>query len=469
MSLELNPKINHKQSSDTPIISSTQIALLVSLGFHLLLYKYGFPTLLVQTKNISGQETVATIELNAFEQARLPDLDSEFAIPEFNNTPLDGAAPPLALPTYINPDIGDLADLPTIPVPLLPNFDNLPSYSTDISLPPIGDLSSLPVPPPLEDLDLESLPEPPITPVEEIPEEPEPLPEENPIATKAPVNSTEKPEEEKVTPEEIVAVREQKLQGNLQDVSKSLQKQDRGNSDEDARKNYVAWINRIKEIKPDAIIIEGIYPKDACIRRLEGTSVYGVVVDSNNQIVSSELLKSAAYPVFNQQAIKDIEKYSFGNQTQETKPYQVTVDYKYNAEICPSLTLPSLNKQSPTTTPKPETPPPIPTESETEIPENVTPTETEIPENITPTETEVPENVTPTELETPQPDSLRERLQNTPLPDDDTIRERLRNNPISDEQSSSSNDSLRERLQNTPLPDNDSLRERLRNNPLPEN
>lgn len=466
MSWELNPKLSQKQSSDTPIISSTQIALLVSLGFHLLLYKYGFPNLLFTTKNLSGSPTVSTIELNSVEQARLPDLDPELVIPEFNNTPLDGAVPPIALPAYIDPEMGDLTDLPTIPVPLLPNFDNLPSYSSDISLPPIGDLSSLPVPPPLENLD--SLAEPPLTPVTELPEEPEPLQEETPVATKTPVTSTEKPEEEKPTPEAIAAVREQKLQGNLQDISSSLQKQNLGNTDEDARKNYVDWISRIQEIKPEVIAFEGVYPKDACIRRLEGTSVYGVVVDSSNQIISSELLKSAAYPVFNQQAIKDIEKYDFGNQTQETKPYQVTVDYKYDADICPSLTLPSLRKENETTTPKLETPPPIPTESETEseseVPENLTPKETEAPETVIPTESETPETVTPTD------DSLRERLQNTPLPDDETIRERLQNSPLSGEQSSStSDDSLRERLQNTPLPDDDAIRERLQNTPLPEN
>ncbi|MGK7894556.1 MAG: energy transducer TonB [Xenococcus sp. (in: cyanobacteria)] len=444
MSLELNPKLNHKQSPETPIISSTQIALLISLGFHLLLYKYGFPNLFFPTKNISGQKTVTTIELSPAEQARLPELDSEFVIPEFNNTPLDGAVPPLALPAYINPEIGDLTDLPAIPVPLLPDFTNLPSYSTDISLPPIGDLSSLPVPPPLEDLD--SLLEPPLTPIEELPEEPELLPEEIPVATKTPITPTEKPEEEKPTPEEIAAVRQQKLQGDLQDITNSLQKQDVDTTDEDARENYVAWISRIKEIKPEALLIEGLYPRDACIRRLEGTSVYGVVVDSNNQIVSSQLLKAAAYPVFDQQAIKDLEKYDFGNQTQQTKPYQVTVEYKYNAEICPSLTLPSLRKENQTTTPKPETPPPTPLESEPEVPENVTPTELENPESVSPN------------------DSLRERLQNNPLPDDDTIRERLRNTPLPQEQSSSSSDdSLRDRLQNTPLPNNDDIRERLRN------
>ena len=118
MSSELNSKLNRDQSSQSPVINSTQVALLISLGFHLLLYKYGFPNLFVQKNNIiSSKETVTTIELTPLEQARLPDLDPEFSIPEFNNTPLDGDVPPLALPTYITPDIGNLADLPTIPVP----------------------------------------------------------------------------------------------------------------------------------------------------------------------------------------------------------------------------------------------------------------------------------------------------------------------------------------------------------------
>ena len=454
MSSELNPKLDRKQSSDTPIISSTQIALLASLGVHLLLYKYGFSTLLVQTKNISGQQTVATIELNAFEQARLPDLDPEFIIPEFNNTPLDGAAPPLALPTYINPDIGDLTNLPKIPVPLLPDFDSLPSYSNDIALPPIGDLSSLPIPPPLEDLDLESLPEPPLTTLEELPEELEPS-----VATKTPVTSPEKSAEEKAALEQIAAVRQQKLQGNFRDVSNSLKKQDVGNTDEEARKNYVAWIIKVKEVEPDAIVIEGVYPRVACIRRLEGTIVYGVVVDSSNQIVSLDLLKSADYTVFNQKAPQELQGYDFGNRTENTKPYQVTVNYKYNAEICPSLTVPSLRKENDSETPQTETPEPSPLKP-------VTP-EPKPPKPVTPPKHEAPKRVIPV-------DSLKERLRNIPLPDDDVIRERLRNTPLPSKKSSSNpdssstpDDSLRDRLQNTPLPDNDVIRERLRTAPSP--
>ncbi|ELS04908.1 Gram-negative bacterial tonB protein [Xenococcus sp. PCC 7305] len=457
MSSELNLKINHQESAKKPIISSTHIALLVSLGLHLLLYKYGFPALFVQTQNVSGRQTVETIELNPFEQARLPDLESNFAIPEFNNTPLDGTVPPLALPTYLNPEIGDLTDLPAIPVPLLPNFDDFPAYSSDIALPPIGELSDLPVPPTLEDLD--SLVESPVTAVEDLPEEPELLPEEpeTAIATKTPVEEPEEPEAEKPTPEEIAAVRQQKLQGDLSEVSNSLQKQNLGNSDDDARKNYVAWISRIEEIKPEEITFEGVYPKDACIRRLEGASVYGVVVDSSNQIVDAELLKSATYPVFNQQAIKDLEKYDFGNETQDTKPYQVTVDYKYNAEICPSLTLPSLRKENDATaTPETETPETVPVEPESAVPEIETPTEAESTET---------ETVAPQEAETLDSETSPEEedLQPEDLSPDDSLRERLRNNPLPDD------DSLRERLQNTTLPDNDAIRERLRKTPLPEN
>ena len=472
MSQEIHSKLNQKKTFNLLTLSSTQIALLTSLGLHFLLYKYGFPALLIQTNNISRQQTVSTIELSPFEQARLPDLDPEFAIPEFNNTPLDGAVPPLALPTYKDPELGDLTNLPPIPVPLLPDFSNLPSYSTDISLPPIGNLSYLPAPPSIEDLDLASLPEPPLTSVEELPETPETLPEEpeTPVATNSPVTSPAKPEVEKPTPEQIAAVRQQKLQGTVSDISKSLQKQDVGNSDEDARKNYVSWISRIKEIEPEAIVLAGVYPKDACIRKLEGTSVYGVVVDSEHQIVSSELLKGASYPIFNQQAIKDIAAYDFSNETknletQDHKPYQVTVDYKYNAEICPSLTLPSLSQEDETETSQSEIPESTFTEPESDVP----PTET-----VTPTEPETLKPATNLKLETPESssadDSLKEKLQNIPLPDDNTIRERLRQTLLPEQQSSSSssNDSLRERLQHTPLPDNDTIRERLRSSPSPE-
>ena len=382
-------------------LNASQIAILLSLGLHLLVYKYGFPTLLIKEEPRNRDRTVSTIELSPLEQARLPSLEPEWEIPTFNNTPLDEAAPPFALP--LPPNFDPSASLPPIPVPPI---------SSDIELPPLGitDLADLPLPPPLEDLDSLVPPDAPLTTPEE-PSLPPPEPEEEPsLPPPEPTTppAIEETEEDRPTPEQIAAVRQQKLQGNLRDLSLSLRKQDLATSDEEARKNYVSWLSKIEDVEPETLEITGVYPKDACIRRLEGTSVYGVVVDADNTVVALEPIKGAKYPIFNERASQDIQQHEFANETPEVTPYRVTVNYKYDAEICPSLTLPSLRKQTPT---------------ENETAPSPTP-ETQ----QTPTENETAPSPTP---ETDRP-SLRERLGNTPLPDDDSIRERLRNNPLPD-------------------------------------
>ena len=393
--------------SSNKLLNGTQIAFAISIMLHLLIYKYGFPQLKFHNKKTFVESTVATIELSPFEASRLPNLESQWEIPDFNNSSLDGIASPFAFPSYITP--GDLSNLPPVPIPFPPNF-NLPPFplfppiSTDIELPPIGDFSALPLPPPLEDIESPTSPTP--TPATEITTPPEKPP--------AP------PVENKPTPEQIAAVRQQKLQGNIRDISSGLKKQEVGTTDEDARKNYLAWLTKVESIEPEAIEIEGIYPRDACIRRLEGNSVYGVVIDGDNTIVAMELIKSADYPIFNQQANQDIRNNNFENDTKQPKPYRVTVNYQYNAEICPSLTLPSLRKK--TETPTPETKPnpaPAPETKPTAAPETKP---TAAPETK-------PVPTPETKEETPLP-SLRERLQNTPLLDNDSIRERLRNNPL---------------------------------------
>lgn len=399
MPYELETK-NHK------FLNASQIAILLSLGLHLLIYKYGFPTLLIKEEVSNPERMVSTIELNPLEQTRLPNLEPEWEIPTFDNTPLDEAAPPFALP--LPPNFDPSADLPPIPVP----------PSSNIELPPLGitDLADLPLPPPLEDLDSLTPPNAPVTIPEETIENPPPPEEEPSIPPPQPETPTtaEEPSEKKLTPEQIAAVRQQKLRGNINDLSLSLQKQDVATTDEEARKNYVNWLSKIEDVEPETLKITGIYPKDACIRKLEGTSVYGVVVDADNTVVALELIKGAEYPIFNERASKDIQEHDFTNETPEVTPYQVTVDYKYDEEICPSLTLPSLRKQ--------EEPIPVPQEETEETPAP----ETEAEE--TPETEETPAS-TP-EAERP---SLRERLRNTPLPSDDNIRERLRNNPLPEE------------------------------------
>ncbi len=408
-------KLDTSESSNK-LLNGTQIAFAISIILHLLMYKYGFPQLKFHNKKTFVESTVATIELNPFEVARLPNLEPKLEIPDFNYSSLDGTPSPFAFPSYITP--GDLSNLPPIPIPFPPNFNLFPPISTDIKLPPIGDFSALPLPPPLEDIESSTSPTP--TPTPEIA-----TPPENPPAP---------PAGNKPTPEQIAAVRQQKLQSNIRDISASLKEQEVATTNEDARKNYLAWLTRVKSVEPEAIEIEGIYPRDACIRRLEGKSVYGVVVDGDNTVVAIELIKSADYPIFNQQANKDIRNNNFENDTKQPKPYKVTVNYQYNTEICPSLTLPSLRKktESPKPTSTPETrPTSTPETRPTSTPETRPTSTPETRPTSTPETrpTSTPETRPVPKKQTPLP-SLRERLQNTPLLDDDSIKERLQNTPL---------------------------------------
>ncbi|WP_171815458.1 energy transducer TonB [Stanieria cyanosphaera] len=301
------------------------------------------------------------IELTPEEEARLPNLNLELDVPEFNTTPLDNGVQSFALPPSIGPNGNLYPDLVPIPLPPPPNF-NLPPLpplpplpSTDIKLPPIGDFSSLPLPPPLPPLESDSQTNPAIKPPATIQAPPEKLPEAQKPEVNPPQPQPKPPEKPATQPnsQQIAAQRQQRLNKNVRDLSSSLQKKEGGSTDEDARKNYVAWLNQIKTVNPEIMVIEGTYPRDACIRRLEGTSVYGVVVDASGQVLALELIKGSEYPIFNEQASQALSDRKFNNQTNQPKPYQVTVNYQYDAEICPSLTLPSLRKEQET---KPETP-----------------------------------------------------------------------------------------------------------------
>ena len=331
-------------------INPTLLTLLLSIVLHLLVYKFGFPSLKLNTD--PGKREVSIIELTPAQQSRLPNLYPQLDIPEVLNSPvdkpLDRAAPPFALPRSLTPGLGDVPNLPPVNIPPPPNF-NIPPLSpppvTNIKLPPIGDLSSLPLPSGIDSLDFDIKPpetETPTTP-------PPPKSEQSKLpppsqAENKPEDKPKEPPQPQPSPQEIAAIRQQNLQKEVRHLSSNLQKREAGTSDEDARKNYIAWLSEVKEIKPKAIKIEGTYPRDACIRRLEGTSVYGVVVDKTGKVVALDLIKGDKYPIFNERASQDISSKKFNNDTEKPKPYQVTVDYKYDAEICPSLTLPSLRR-----------------------------------------------------------------------------------------------------------------------------
>ena len=440
-------------SQSGKLISPAQLCLLLSVGIHLLILRFGIPT--IRFNNDSGRREVSVIELNEAQQSRLPDLYPQLSTPDtpnLENLPepdFDVPTAPFAIPPGLIPGVGDSTNLPPLIIPPPPQF-NLPDFPpiTDKTLPPVGDLSELPLPPEInpEDFKVDPIKLPPnAAKVPDKPAEPAnpndvikpPSPTATPDkpATTKPENKPDKPE----TPQQIAARKVVESQQRITKLSQSLKKNDTGTTDEDARKNYIVWLAKVKDVEPKQIEIDGAYPRDACIRRLKGSSVFGVVVNGKGEVVALDLIKGAKYPVFNQQASKDLSALVIENKTEKPKPYQVKVNYEYDAEICPSLTLPSIRRAeqkqqqikpepepapAPTPTSKPEPEPasaPAPTPKPEPEPAPKPQPEPEPTPEPAPAPTPKPEpepapKPAPEPAPKPQP-SLRDRLRDVPLPD----------------------------------------------------
>ena len=455
-------------------ISPTQLCLLLSVALHLLVLRFGLPT--IRSNNDSGRREVSIIELNPEQQSRLPDLSPQLDtpdIPNISNLPEpDSSEPvaPFAIPPSLIPGVGDNSNLPALTIPPPPEFDLPPlPPQTDITLPPIGDISALPLPPQIDPSDFKA------DPIELPPNtgKTPPPPSDSTTERQAPQPTTTtkpKPEETKpepqprLTPEQIAAKKLADSQERIRNLRASLTETKAGTTDEDARKNYVAWLAKVEEIEPDKIEIEGTYPRDACIRRLEGTSVFGVVTNEQGQIVALDLIKGAKYALFNQQASQELGDRTLDNPTDKPKPYQVTVNYKYDAEICPSLTLPSIrNQQQPQSKPQPQPAPEAETTPEPQpepqpAPEaETTPALEPAPEAETTPEPQPEPQPAPEAETTPEP-----QPEPQPKPEAETTPE-----PQPEPQPKpEAQPSLRDRLRDVPLPDLDPAK--FKGIPLPD-
>ncbi len=361
-------------NQSSKLINPAQLCLLLSLALHLLVLKFGLPSL--KFNNDPGKRKVSVIELSPEQQARLPNLSPQLNIsntPNINNLPpIDNSEPaaPFAIPRSLFPGLGDPSNLPPVAIPPPPNFDNLPPLPpiTDITLPPIGDLSKLPLPPKIEPGDFKVDPskvssanptKKPVPPSK--PENAQQQAQKSPQTVSKPEPKPQEKPKPKPTPKQVAAKKVGNSQKRIANLTQSLTKDEEGTTDEDAQKNYIAWLAKVNEVKPDEIEVKGIYPRDACIRRLKGTSVFGVVVNAKGEIVDLDLIKGAKYPIFNEQGGEDLSQLVLENKTKKPKPYQVTLNYEYDPEICPSLTLPSIRTEekqkaapAPEPTPDPE-------------------------------------------------------------------------------------------------------------------
>ncbi|NCO76674.1 MAG: TonB family protein [Cyanobacteria bacterium] len=382
---------NILSSQANKIIKEINWPLLGSITAHGLFFTLIFPQWNHQSKsdnNTNNFGSTSVVQLNSIEQTRLPNLNPQNS---FNWDTIN----PLPTTSQQLPSLNEI-NIPPIPTDNSgfppPNFDssvfmNLPSppslppvsfspspYSSSSNYPPVdysynppsnSTSSYLPPPPPLN---------------------------QNTIATSPPnidfntpvngrvIDVTADPQEEvnQEIRQKIFANSEMQITANPRDIingrinqtytqtdsngnitiippseakfrnniAAAIQQQSENTSDEDARKNYVAWAKEVQTVTPKQLSFAGIYPKDACIGKLEGTATYGVTVNSTGNVVNTQLIKSSGYPLFNNQALRQIQSRNFANDSGSNQPYHVYVNFNYDSQICPSLSLSNLGETS---------------------------------------------------------------------------------------------------------------------------
>jgi TonB family protein len=370
------------------IIKEINWPLLASISIHGLFFTLIFPQWHPQNNDAdaNGGNNTPIVELNTIEQTRLPNLTprNSFNWDTLNTLPSsDNSLPPLStinIPTppinnseFFSPsfDNGAMANLPA--PPSLPSATNFPpineSYSYSANIPNPTDL---PPPPPLNQDAIATLPpainyETPNTNFEtpttgkviDINADPD---QEAQIRQKLFSNSDV---EITANPRDVINGRipqtytqidgsgnitiipPSEVRPNLASFSTKLQKQVENTSDEDARKNYVAWAKEVQNVTPQQLTFSGIYPKDACVGKLEGTATYGVTVNPSGSVINSQLIKSSGYPILNDQALKQIRSRNFVNSSGNDEPYHVYVNFNYNSQICPSLSTSNVGETPP--------------------------------------------------------------------------------------------------------------------------
>lgn len=437
---------SEQQSISKKIFNADSFSILTSIGLHLLILGVLLPSLWQfssDSKPTEQQRTVGVIDLNPIEQSRLPNLSPTPEVPPVPSVPnipsLDSSAiPDLSSLNPVNPPLSSIPSLPSLPSlpPLPPISGSYSPPSISVYSPPVPSIRIprnppnfppappyLPAPPsnpnlelakpraitrpqfdPFKDtLDLENLRRAPINASQEEQfrnqqqREVSPNPE-TAIAPQNPAISTQPNQAA------IFAERRRRLLNDVLEGSTSVQKDPSNTTDEEARKNYITWLNRVKEVQPEATYVTGTYPRAACSRKIEGTSVYGVSVNPQGIIAGTPyLLKSAGYPLLNQKAFQTVRGMSFQNTSEQVKSYRVAVSYKYDPSVCPAYTQP-LDGNPPVETRV--NPPQTPVLEAPKTP--VTPQ----PQNQTP-----PPATTPQTPANPKPENVRVEPPITPKPE----------------------------------------------------
>lgn len=309
-----------------PKLPGDTFFVLISLGVHAFLLGSVLPKLtpvFVGEVKYQQEDVVPVIELNPLEQSRLPPSSSLVEpVPSLPTTEGDLSK---ELPTPEVPPF--VPSLPPPPPPPAPRIVFAPPPLTSVTpkLPAITPIPKTEVIPPAT--------------VNTPPEAIQPTP----TTIVEPKIKTD--EETKI----IVAKRQKSLLDSVTEKAKLLRLDTTNTTYEEAETNYKDWLGKIQAESAADAEIAAPYPKDACIKKLQGTAVYGVLVNTEGKATESQLIRSSGYGIFNQEAEELINKATFDNVTGEIKPYQVSVKFELDKKVCPSLSVGDL----PTPTPSP--------------------------------------------------------------------------------------------------------------------
>jgi outer membrane biosynthesis protein TonB len=125
--------------------------------------------------------------------------------------------------------------------------------------------------------------------------------------------------------------RQQALAKAYRERQLSLSRNEENTTDKEANTNYLAWIEKAQNTKPNRMTIVGTYPQDACLRRLQGVVIYGATI-SQGKANNLNLIQSSGYSIFNQQAATDIQNRTFFKNLDGAT--QISVTFDNNDRIC---------------------------------------------------------------------------------------------------------------------------------------
>lgn len=314
--------------SDAPslgqVFTPVNVAILSSLGIHGFILGLALPHWQWQEStgdNLTDRNPVGVIELTPAEQSRLPETDIFAGSALFPTAP--SGSDPGTIPADPNlpiPPSGDYNySLPAGPgiMPPPPAMPNLPAYP---NLPPLtsyGNLSRLPITNP----PIPSLPQLPSS--RQIPRPPglfAPNPDQgmNPLGP-----GPNRPNFGPLPPSQGTGFITRAPQGINPPQEPGLRAEGEDTSPDKLRENTLVSIAQQGQALKVKDTISGAYPPIACRSRTEAAVVYNVFPSGQRDLVGR-----SRYPIFNQLAEQAIANRSY------SEPTQVTVSFKYDAEIC---------------------------------------------------------------------------------------------------------------------------------------